>query len=164
VLARRPCTRSSSQRSRPADPEGSARTSSRSSFGLMRRREPQLKALSAGTSSGSRISSDSHERFAGQGAGESETPADAERLNPIRALLYGLDRLQSVTVITATTSLHVRLDLESGRSGRRGCSKGLDKLGDQERLEIRRTFLGTGVGARPQTGRAVPAGGCGGSG
>jgi hypothetical protein len=53
------------------------------------------------------------ERFAGRGGSSAEeTPEDAERLNPIRALLYGLDGLQSVTVITATTSLHVRFDLE----------------------------------------------------
>lgn len=53
------------------------------------------------------------ERFAGRGGDSGqETPEEAERLNPIRALLYGLDQLQSVTVITATTSLHVRFDLE----------------------------------------------------
>jgi hypothetical protein len=53
------------------------------------------------------------ERFAGCG-GDSvrESPEEAERLNPIRALLYGLDRLKSVTVVTATTSLGVRFDLE----------------------------------------------------
>lgn len=52
------------------------------------------------------------ERFAGRGTSADETPEDAERLNPIRALLYGLDRLPSVSVITATTTLQVRFDLE----------------------------------------------------
>ena len=41
-----------------------------------------------------------------------ETLEDAERLNPIRALLLGLDRLRAVTVITATVSLQSRFDLE----------------------------------------------------
>lgn len=41
-----------------------------------------------------------------------ESHDEAERLAPIRALLCGLDRLQSVTVITATTSLYQRFDLE----------------------------------------------------
>ncbi len=53
------------------------------------------------------------ERFAGQGGGNGhESVEEAERLNPIRALLYGLDTLESMTVITATTSLHVRFDLD----------------------------------------------------
>ena len=54
------------------------------------------------------------ERFAVGGAEQQgrESPQEAERLAPIRALLYGLDRLQSVTVVTATTSLYKRFDLE----------------------------------------------------
>lgn len=54
------------------------------------------------------------ERFAGAGAVESksESPEEAERLAPIRALLHGLDHLRSVSVITATTSLVHRFDLE----------------------------------------------------
>ena len=47
------------------------------------------------------------ERFAG-----GPTGVDEERLNPIRSLLYGLDKLRSITVITATTSLHQRFDIE----------------------------------------------------
>lgn len=119
------------------------------------------------------------ERFAGHGGSfDAETPEDAERLNPIRALLYGLDKLQSVTVITATTSLHVRFDLEKIArfveelpelpehevakiiaTFRQGCRERfdvidpaessvrsvLDKLGQHERLEIRRAILGTGI-------------------
>ena len=49
------------------------------------------------------------ERFAG---GDTDKKAEDERLNPIRALLYGLDQLGSVTVITATTTLHARFDIE----------------------------------------------------
>lgn len=46
------------------------------------------------------------ERFAGR-------PEDSdEKLNPIRALLFGLDQLTAVTVVTATTSLRLRFDLE----------------------------------------------------
>jgi hypothetical protein len=46
------------------------------------------------------------ERFAGR-------PEDSdEKLNPIRALLLGLDQLTAVTVVTATTSLRLRFDLE----------------------------------------------------
>jgi len=46
------------------------------------------------------------ERF----AGPSE---DAEeKLNPIRALLFALDQLTAVTIVTATTSLRLRFDLE----------------------------------------------------
>jgi hypothetical protein len=48
------------------------------------------------------------ERFAG---GAMSDP-DESRLSPIRALLYGLDQLDSVTVITATTTLHARFDIE----------------------------------------------------
>ena len=48
------------------------------------------------------------ERF---GGGQPEKP-DEERLSPIRALLYGLDQLDSITVITATTTLHARFDIE----------------------------------------------------
>jgi hypothetical protein len=48
---------------------------------------------------------DDLERFAG-GA------SDEERLSPISALLYGLDQGDSVTVIAATTNLHVRFDIE----------------------------------------------------
>lgn len=56
------------------------------------------------------------ERFArGGGAwddAEPETPEESERLNPIRALLLGLERLESVSVITATTTLYSRFDIE----------------------------------------------------
>jgi hypothetical protein len=46
------------------------------------------------------------ERFAGR-------PEESdEKLNPIRALLFGLDQLRAVTVVTATTSLRLRFDLE----------------------------------------------------
>jgi hypothetical protein len=38
--------------------------------------------------------------------------ASEEKLNPIRALLYGLDNLRCVSVITATTSLRMRFDIE----------------------------------------------------
>jgi hypothetical protein len=54
------------------------------------------------------------ERFAGGGhpdAGEGETVEEAERLRPIKALLYGLNELSSVTIVTATTTLHTRFDL-----------------------------------------------------
>jgi hypothetical protein len=46
------------------------------------------------------------ERFAG-----GHEP-DEEKLNPIRALLYDLDQLEAVSVVTATTSLSLRFDLE----------------------------------------------------
>jgi hypothetical protein len=49
------------------------------------------------------------ERFAG---GDTDKKTEDERLNPIRALLYGLDQLGSITVITATTTLHARFDIE----------------------------------------------------
>ena len=48
------------------------------------------------------------ERFA---AGET-SQANEEKLNPIRALLYGLDQLNSITVVTATTTLRMRFDIE----------------------------------------------------
>lgn len=48
------------------------------------------------------------ERFA---VGET-SEASAEKLNPIRALLYGLDKLCSITVVTATTTLRMRFDIE----------------------------------------------------
>jgi|GEM_PF-5016027 len=50
------------------------------------------------------------ERF----AASSEHPSDLEldKLNPIRALLVGLDQLDSITVVTATTTLHTRFDVE----------------------------------------------------
>ena len=41
-----------------------------------------------------------------------ETQDEAERLAPVRSLLYGLDRLHSITVVTATTSLYRRFDME----------------------------------------------------
>lgn len=52
------------------------------------------------------------ERFAGNEFDDQESIEDAERLNPIRALLLGLDRLESISVITATTTLHARFDLD----------------------------------------------------
>jgi len=41
-----------------------------------------------------------------------ETAAEAERLNPIRALLHGLDQLDSISVVVATTRLQLGFDLE----------------------------------------------------
>ncbi|MBK9071805.1 MAG: hypothetical protein IPL79_12505 [Myxococcales bacterium] len=41
-----------------------------------------------------------------------ETHEEAEKLAPVRALLYGLDQQQSIAVITATTTLYRRFDLE----------------------------------------------------
>jgi len=52
------------------------------------------------------------ERFAGSQEASKETPTEAEKLAPIRALLFGLDQLQSVTVVTATTHLHSWFDTE----------------------------------------------------
>src|SRR3569833_356818 len=53
------------------------------------------------------------ERFAFGDPGAAEVEAsELERLAPIRALLFGLDRLESITVVTATTNLFQRFDLE----------------------------------------------------
>lgn len=61
------------------------------------------------------------ERFAGiapatadrdVGSHATESMEDAERLNQVRAVLYALDQLHSVRVVTATTSLHIRFDIE----------------------------------------------------
>lgn len=53
------------------------------------------------------------ERFAfGNPAAKVAEASEMERLAPIRALLYGLDRLRSITVVTATTDLFQRFDLE----------------------------------------------------
>src|SRR5664280_580485 len=41
-----------------------------------------------------------------------ETPEEQARLSPIRALLHGLESLDSITVVTATTTLRKRFDLE----------------------------------------------------
>jgi hypothetical protein len=51
------------------------------------------------------------ERFA---AGETPEANEEklEKLNPIRALLYGLDQLSSITVVTATIKLRMRFDIE----------------------------------------------------
>jgi hypothetical protein len=52
------------------------------------------------------------ERFA---AGDPNAPAgdsELERLAPIRAVLHGLDQLRSITVVTATTDLFRRFDME----------------------------------------------------
>lgn len=62
---------------------------------------------------------DDLERFAGQQRSESLSDVpnnpEAERLNPIRALLHALDhRLSAFSVITATTNLHTRIDVEKG--------------------------------------------------
>jgi len=51
------------------------------------------------------------ERFSGGQVG-AESAGEAEKLAPIRALLVALDRLESVTVVTATTSLYSRFDVE----------------------------------------------------
>jgi hypothetical protein len=56
---------------------------------------------------------DDLERFAfGNPGANDNDPAELGRLSPIRALLYGLDRLESMTVVTATTNLFQRFDLE----------------------------------------------------
>lgn len=53
------------------------------------------------------------ERFAGASiSNDSETTEQALILAPIRALLHGLDRCDSLAVVTATTNLHARFDLE----------------------------------------------------
>jgi hypothetical protein len=54
------------------------------------------------------------ERFTGHdvGAEAETTAADSERLNPIRALLYALDRLHAVSVVMATTRLDSRFDVD----------------------------------------------------
>jgi hypothetical protein len=49
------------------------------------------------------------ERFAGSEHGDA---GGEERLNPIRALLHGLEQLESVSVVTATISLRMRVDIE----------------------------------------------------
>ena len=49
------------------------------------------------------------ERFAG---GDDAGAGGEEKLNPIRALLHGLTQLESVSVVTATTSLRLRFDIE----------------------------------------------------
>ncbi|MFA6446693.1 MAG: hypothetical protein WCW31_00355 [Patescibacteria group bacterium] len=51
------------------------------------------------------------ERFADGGPEPPNDEKISERLNPIRALLFGLDRMGSVSVVTATTSLNSRFDL-----------------------------------------------------
>lgn len=53
------------------------------------------------------------ERFAfGNPGAKFAEASEWERLTPIRALLYGLDRLKSFTIVTATTDLFQRFDLE----------------------------------------------------
>lgn len=55
------------------------------------------------------------ERFAGTEGLEDEDTAkqrEADRLSAIRALLHMLDRLGNVSVVVASTSLHVRFDLD----------------------------------------------------
>lgn len=55
------------------------------------------------------------ERYAVGGSGQlddSMSATETQRLNPIRALLFGLDQLRSVTVVTATTTLNLRFDLD----------------------------------------------------
>lgn len=58
------------------------------------------------------------ERYAGEGAGvlspkTSAAELGANRLlNPIRAVLHGLDRLEQVSVVAATTNLRSRLDVD----------------------------------------------------
>jgi hypothetical protein len=52
------------------------------------------------------------ERFATGHGDAPGTPSELERLAPIRALLAGLDQLRSITVVTATTDLFRRFDLE----------------------------------------------------
>jgi hypothetical protein len=53
------------------------------------------------------------ERFAGTSdVNDAETIEQALILAPIRALLHGLDHCHSLSVVTATTTLHARFDLE----------------------------------------------------
>lgn len=53
------------------------------------------------------------ERFAlSDPAAEQVEASELERLAPIRALLFGLDNSRSITVVTATTTLFQRFDLE----------------------------------------------------
>jgi hypothetical protein len=49
------------------------------------------------------------ERLAG---GDHADAGGDEKLNPIRALLHGLEQLESVSVVTATISLRMRVDIE----------------------------------------------------
>lgn len=55
---------------------------------------------------------DDLERFAGISDAKFEPAKEAERLGPLRALLLGLDSTPSLSVITATTTLQTRFDLE----------------------------------------------------
>lgn len=52
------------------------------------------------------------ERFGGGDPGELPNPSELERLAPIRALLLGLGRLRAITVVTASTDLLRRFDVE----------------------------------------------------
>jgi len=52
------------------------------------------------------------ERFAAGDPNLAATNSELERLAPIRAVLHGLDQLKSITVVTATTDLFRRFDME----------------------------------------------------
>jgi hypothetical protein len=91
------------------------------------------------------------ERFAGHGVGnDQETPEEAERLNPIRALLHGLDRLDSVTVVTATTSLHIRIDLEK-------IARFVEQLPELPELEVTKIISTFREGCRDRFNTIDPA-------
>lgn len=70
------------------------------------------------------------ERFA-DGGSEPDGERETERLNPIRALLHGLDELEAVSVVTATTSLYSRFDLEK-------IARFVEKVPDVKKLEASR--------------------------
>jgi hypothetical protein len=55
------------------------------------------------------------ERFGGGDPDAVPTPSELERLAPIRALLLGLGRLRSISVITVSTDLLRRFDMEKSR-------------------------------------------------
>ncbi|MCE9574053.1 MAG: KAP family NTPase [Deltaproteobacteria bacterium] len=52
------------------------------------------------------------ERFAAGKANAPVSESEIERLGPIRALLFGLDQLRSISVVTSTTDLLHRFDIE----------------------------------------------------
>jgi hypothetical protein len=103
--------------------------------GLARRQETptaSLKALDAvATAIGRRyvLWVEDLERFAAGDPDASASDGELERLAPIRALLHGLDQLRSITVVTATTDLVRRFDLEK-------IARYVERIPD---LEIRKT-------------------------
>lgn len=59
--------------------------------------------------------------------------AEAEKLAPLRALLHALDELSNIAVVTATTSLFTRFDLEK-------IARYVEKLGSLDPTVVRRTI------------------------